>query len=389
MPWSSGLAMRIARSAIGCMPALMAVLLLTSANPAGAITAIQTGGPLIAQVGRLFVSNFIPVNSHFPKYPIDWSLSPGNCLARSGVSLDGATGTLSGTPTTPGTFQCVVVAVDTFPDPVTIAQRAFTLVVEAGPQCIEPSFNSGPPPAATAGLPYSFTVSATGSPAPVLSVSGLPAGLVFDPVSGLISGTPDAAGTASLTITAANGCIAPAVQTLTLTVNRAPTALSLVVLPQIAVFGQPVSATLVASGGPASPQGAVQLCVRGTGAFCGPPFDTVPPDTTPDKMATPLSAALDPNGRVDFRLTGLTIDAFTLSAVYAGDSSHLPASAGPVEEQVIKGVLLPVPPGGKATIAASTSQASAIPALSSIGVALLSLAVAALAMAALRRRARR
>ncbi len=192
-----------------------------------------------------------------------------------------------------------------------------------------------------------------------------------------------------MTITAANGCIAPAVQTPTLTVDRAPTALSLVVLPEIAVFGQPVSATLVASGGPASPQGAVQLCVRGTSAFCGPPFDTVPPGTPPDKITTPLSAALDPNGRVDFRLTGLTIDAFTLSAVYAGDSSHLPASAGPVEELVIKGVLLPVPPGGKATIAASTSQASAIPALSSIGVALLSLAVAALAMAALRRRARR
>jgi hypothetical protein len=371
------------------MPALMAVLLLTSANPAGAITAIQTGGPLIVQVGRLFVSSFVPVNSHFPKYPIDWSLSPGNCLARSGIVLDGGTGTLSGTPTAPGTFQCVVVAVDTFPDPVTIAQRSFTLVVEAAPQCVEPFFNSGPPPPATAGLPYSFTVSAIGSPAPVLSVSGLPAGLAFDPAPGLISGTPDAAGTALVTITAANGCIAPAVQTLTLIVDRAPTALSLVVLPELAVFGQPVSATLVASGSPASPQGIVQLCVRGTGAFCGPPFDTVPPGTSPDKITAPLSGTLDPNGRVDFRLTGLTIDAFTLSAVYAGDSSHLPASAGPVEELVIKGVLLPAPPGGKATIAASALLANAIPALSSIGVVLLSLAVAALAMAALRRRARR
>jgi hypothetical protein len=123
--------------------------------------------------------------------------------------------------------------------------------------------------------------------------------------------------------------------------------------------------------------------------LCGPPFDTVPPGTPPEKIAAPLSRTLDPNGRVDFRLTGLTIDAFTLSAVYSGDSSHLPASAGPVDELVIKGVLLPVTPGGRASAEASASDANSIPALSSIGLALLSVAVAALAMAALRRRSRR
>jgi hypothetical protein len=123
--------------------------------------------------------------------------------------------------------------------------------------------------------------------------------------------------------------------------------------------------------------------------FCGPPFDTVPPATPPEKIAAPLSGVLDSNGRADFRLTGLTIDAFTLSAFYAGDSSHLPAGAGPVDELVIKGVLLPSRPDGKANVAASTSDPSGIPVLSSIGLALLSVAVAALAMAALRRRTRR
>jgi hypothetical protein len=88
-------------------------------------------------------------------------------------------------------------------------------------------------------------------------------------------------------------------------------------------------------------------------------------------------------------LTGLTIDAFNLSAFYAGDSAHLPAGAGPVDELVIKGVLLPLTPGGKANVAASTSDPSAIPVLSSIGLTLLSVAVATLAMAALRRRTRR
>ena len=387
MPRSSGVAVRLARSAAGCTPALLAALLALAPSSAGAITAIQVGGPLIAQVGHPFVSSFIPVNSHLPKYPVDWSLTPRDCLAGSGIALDPTTGTLSGTPSAPGTFPCVITAVDTYPTPLTTAQRSFTLLVE--PACFEPAITSAAPPPGIAGVPYAFVVSANGSPAPVVSVEGLPAGLSFDAGSGLISGTPEAAGTSTLTVTADNGCNAAAVQTYTLTIDRAATALSLAAMPQVAVFGQPVSVTLVASGGLPSPQGTVQLCVRGTGTFCGPPFDTVPPGTPPEKIAVPLARSLDPNGRVDFRLTGLTIDAFTLSALYEGDGSHLPASAGPVDELVIKGVLLPSPPGGRVSAQASTSDANSIPALSSIGLALLSVAVAALAMAALRRRTRR
>ena len=232
-------------------------------------------------------------------------------------------------------------------------------------------------------------MSATGNPAPVLSVSGLPAGLSFDAASGLISGTPDAAGTSTLTVTANNGCNAPAVQTFTLTVDRAATTLSLVALPEVAVFGQPVNVTLVASGGPASPQGAVRFACAGPACSADRHSTPCHPARRRKRFAAPLSGALDASGRADFRLTGLTIDAFTLSAFYAGDSSHLPASAGPVDELVIKGVLLPVPPDGKASVAASTSDTSAIPALSSIGLALLSVAVAALAIAGLRRRTRR
>jgi hypothetical protein len=369
------------------MSAILTLAVVTLSPPAQAITAIVQKSTLIAEVGRPFTTTFIPVNSHLPDYPVMWSLSPGNCLSASGISLNAKTGTLSGTPVNAGTFDCIVVAIDTFPDPITTARRAFTLVIEPG--CDEPSISSGAPPAGTAGASYAFTVSATGRPPPVLSVDGLPSGLSFDAASGLISGTLEAAGASTLTVTANNGCNAPAVQIFTFTVDRAATALSLAALPQIAVFGQMVTVALVASGGPPSPQGAVQLCVRGTGMFCGPPFDTVPPATPPEKIAAPLSGVLDPNGRADFRLTGLTIDAFTLSAFYSGDSSHLPVGAGPVDELVIKGVLLPSRPDGKANVAASTSDPSGIPVLSSIGLALLSVAVAALAMAALRRRTRR
>ena len=122
MPGSSGVAVLGARGGAGCVPALLAALLFGVATSAGAITGIQVGDPLIAQVGHPFVSTFIPVNSHLPKYAVDWSLSPANCLAGSGIGFDPATGTLSGTPNSPGTFPCVVSAVDTYPTPLTTAQ---------------------------------------------------------------------------------------------------------------------------------------------------------------------------------------------------------------------------------------------------------------------------
>jgi hypothetical protein len=70
-----------------------------------------------------------------------------------------------------------------------------------------PEYTSGAPTAATAGTPYAFTVTATGTPAVgyVVSSGALPGGLVLDGVTGEISGTPLAAGTSTFTITATNG----------------------------------------------------------------------------------------------------------------------------------------------------------------------------------------
>jgi len=70
-----------------------------------------------------------------------------------------------------------------------------------------PVITSGAPTPAQAGTPYSFTVTATGTPAPTFSVTSgaLPAGLQLDAVSGAITGTPTTPGTSSFTITATNG----------------------------------------------------------------------------------------------------------------------------------------------------------------------------------------
>lgn len=70
------------------------------------------------------------------------------------------------------------------------------------------------------GVAFSFTVRATGTLPIVFGASGLPAGLSFDPVTGVISGTPIPSGTFPVTISAANVC-SSASQVLTLTIASA------------------------------------------------------------------------------------------------------------------------------------------------------------------------
>jgi len=91
-----------------------------------------------------------------------------------------------------------------------------------------PAFTSGTPTGATAGTPYSFTVTASGNPAPSFTVSSgtLPPGLSLDGGSGVISGTPTTPGSTTVTITADNGQAPPSRATYTI-----PTAEAAVVPP--------------------------------------------------------------------------------------------------------------------------------------------------------------
>jgi len=96
------------------------------------------------------------------------------------------------------------------------ATQNFTLQVDQAPAITTPNSMTF-----TAGSQGSFTVTASGYPAPVLTESGvLPSGVTFN--SGILSGTPAAGGTYSMTFTAHNGIGPDATQMFTLTVDQAP-----------------------------------------------------------------------------------------------------------------------------------------------------------------------
>ena len=100
-----------------------------------------------------------------------------------------------------------------------------------------PAFTADTPPAsAVVGSPYSYTFQASGNPAPTFAVNSgsLPAGLSLASGTGVLSGTPTAAGASTFTVSASNGVGTPAVTPpITITVSApsvpgAPTGVSAV-----------------------------------------------------------------------------------------------------------------------------------------------------------------
>jgi hypothetical protein len=128
--------------------------------------------------------------------PYSWSLSAGSLPA--GVTLSGS-GVISGTPTASGTASFTVrVADSSAPAKTATANLSIAVAVAVTPVTISTSSLPG----GTVSSAYSSTLAAAGGTTPYswsLSAGSLPAGLTLSG-SGVISGTPTAAGTSSFTI---------------------------------------------------------------------------------------------------------------------------------------------------------------------------------------------
>jgi len=118
--------------------------------------------------------------------------------APAGVTIDPTTGLITVTPAVAnGVYPFTVTADnDVAPDAV----QSFTLTVGTVPEV-----TSGGSVTFISGVPASFPLTATGSPAPTITVTGaLPAGVTFNSTTNTIEGTPTATGPFTVTVTATN-----------------------------------------------------------------------------------------------------------------------------------------------------------------------------------------
>lgn len=178
--------------------------------------------------------------------PLTWAIASGRLP--TGITLDGATGTISGTSAAVGTAELVLSVTDTS-TPAQSQSRSFTLTVGAATALSVVTVSL---PSAVVGQSYGQPVNAAGGVSPYrwgISSGALPAGLTLNADTGVIAGTPISAGTANFVLQA-NDVSTPA-QTASRTLSIvvvSPLSVATTSLPA-GVVGRVYSGTLAATGG--------------------------------------------------------------------------------------------------------------------------------------------
>jgi hypothetical protein len=158
--------------------------------------------------------------------PYTWQMAAGGSLP-PGLSLNSATGVISGMPLYGSSLTFSVKATDSLG-----LTALATYTINILPQLTILTVSLPPAPVGTV---YSQVISATGGETPYRwSAANLPAGLTLDASTGMISGTPSNAGSSTFAVTVTDALDHSAKQALTVTTAVSP-------VPAVTISGLPVS----------------------------------------------------------------------------------------------------------------------------------------------------
>lgn len=184
------------------------------------------------------------VNATGGATPLTWAITAGALPA--GLSLNSATGAITGTSTAPGTSNFTIGITDSA-NPHQSKTQAFSIRTDSALVILPITL-----PNAIVSILYNTTLSTSGGVGPItwsISAGALPTGLSLNATTGVISGIPSSLGIANFTIQASDSS-SPA-QVKTLAVNIVTNPLLSVTSPTLpnAIVNVPYTATLTISGG--------------------------------------------------------------------------------------------------------------------------------------------
>ncbi|MGA2132917.1 MAG: putative Ig domain-containing protein [Bryobacteraceae bacterium] len=146
--------------------------------------------------------------------PYTWSISSGTLPP--GLSLNATLGSITGTPSTAGTYPFTVKVTDSASNTAT---QAFSITISASLTITTTTLPGG-----SVGVAYSQTLGAAGGTPPYtwsVSSGSLPPGISLNPSSGVVGGVPGTAGSYSFTVKVTDSASATATQPLTIVIAAA------------------------------------------------------------------------------------------------------------------------------------------------------------------------
>lgn len=235
-------------------------LLVTSTSPSANAPVITS--PLTASAVALEASSNI--------YQITASNSPDSYGASNlpeGLTVDPATGIISGTPAAPGTYSISISATNSQ------GTGSATLTLTVLPNPGAPTITSVLQIIAPIDVPFSYQIQASNTPTSY-AATGLPTGWAIDTTTGLITGTPTSNASRNITISASNA-LGTDTKVLNVFTGSAPALTS----PFGAAYVNVASSIQIVATGPASAYAATGLPAgwvlnSSTGLLTGTPTST-------------------------------------------------------------------------------------------------------------------